>query len=140
MNAAHNAGRWLKGQSGNAAGRPRGTGDVAKLREAISAHVPAIVSKLVRQAKAGDVAAARLLLERTVPALKPTEGTIALPLPEGTTLSEQGRAVLCALGSGGLEVGEAVQVLGCLGTLSRLIESDELVDRVAALERGLRGP
>ena len=36
-------GRWKPGQTGNPKGRPKGTGKVAELRQAIEAKVPAIV-------------------------------------------------------------------------------------------------
>lgn len=128
------AGRWRKGESGNPAGRPPGTGDVARLRAAISAHVPAIVTKLVTQAKAGDVAAARLLLERAVPPLRAAESAVELQLPEGS-LADQGRAVLAALSSGGLEPTQAAQVLNGLGMLAKLVEATELESRISRLER-----
>lgn len=124
---------WKPGQSGNPAGRKPGTGEVAKLRAAIAAHVPAVIRKLVSAAKAGDTQAARLLLERVVPPMKSAEPTVALDLTTGTP-ADQGRAVLAALGSGSLEPGQAVQLLAGLGTLAKLVETAELEARIAALE------
>lgn len=124
---------WKPGQSGNPKGRPPGVGEVARLRAAIAEHVPEIVAQLVAAAKGGDVQAARLLLERVVPPMKAAEMPAALVLPQGS-ITEQGRAVLSALGAGDIEPTQAAQLLTSLGTLARLIETDELTARVAALE------
>ena len=126
-------GSWKPGESGNPAGRARGAGDVGKLRASIAAHVPAIIDKLVEQAKAGDPGAARLLLERVLSPMKATEQAVTLALPVGS-LADQGRALLAAAGSGGLAPGQAAQLLAGLGALAKLIETDELERRIAALE------
>ena len=127
------SGRWPRGQSGNPRGRTRGTGEVGKLRASIAQHIPEIITKLVEQAKAGDAGAARLLLERVLPPVKATEQTTPIDLPAGT-LADQGRAVLAAAGAGLLAPGQAAQLLTGLGALAKLIETDELAARIAALE------
>ncbi|WP_287879051.1 DUF5681 domain-containing protein [Acidovorax sp.] len=127
------AAAWKPGQSGNPKGRPVGTGEVAKLRAAIAGNVPAILESLTTAALAGDVQAARLLLERALPPIKPVEATQALSLPDGT-LTEQGRAVLAAVAAGELAPGQGAQLLTAIGTLGKVAEIDELAGRVAALE------
>jgi hypothetical protein len=127
--------RWKPGQSGNPRGRPKGTGEVGKLRTAIAEALPDILAGLIEKAQAGDVQAARLLLERTLPAVKPTELPMAVPL-QGETLTDQGRAVLRLLAEGALGPGQAAALLGAIGTLARVVELDELARRIDALERG----
>ncbi len=127
------AAAWKPGQSGNPRGRPPGAGEVAKLRAAIAGNVPAILESLTTAALAGDVQAARLLLERTLPALKPAEQAQALHLPDGT-LTTQGRAVLAAVAAGELAPGQGAALLGAIGTLARVAEVDELARRIEALE------
>ena len=124
---------WKPGQSGNPAGRKPGTGEVARLRAAIAEHVPPIIAKLTAAALAGDVGAARLLLERVIPPLKASEESAALALPDGT-LTEQGRAVLGAVALGDLAPGQGAALLASLGTLAKLTETDELERRIRALE------
>lgn len=124
---------WKPGQSGNPAGRKPGTGEVARLRAAIADHVPSIIQKLVEQAKAGDVQAARLLLERTVAPLKPSEESVAVALTDGS-LTQQGQAVFAALSKGSITPSQAAQLLASLGVMAKLVETDELAARVAALE------
>lgn len=69
---------------------------MAKLRASIAGHVPEIIGQLAEAAKGGDVQAARILLERVLPPMKPTELAVPLALPDGS-LTDQGRAVLAAV-------------------------------------------
>ena len=124
---------WQKGQSGNPAGRKPGTGEVAKIRAAIAKRVPAIIEQLTTAALAGDVGAARLLLERAIAPLKASEQAAPLPLPDGT-LTQQGRAVMRAVAAGQVAPGEGAVLLASLGTLAKLTESDEIERRISALE------
>jgi hypothetical protein len=125
--------RFKPGQSGNPAGRKAGEGKIAKLRADIAGHVPEIIAKLAEQAKNGDAASARLLLERYVPAYKPTDQAQALELP-GSTLTEQGQAVITAIAAGELPAAQGGVLLTALANLAKLTESDELEKRIAALE------
>ena len=62
---------WKKGESGNPRGRPRG---VRAVLDVIGPETRgAILQKLADKALQGDVAAARVLLERTDPALRRQE-------------------------------------------------------------------
>ncbi len=124
---------WKPGESGNPQGRKPGTGEVAKLRAAISEHVPAIIQSLTSAALSGDVAASRLLLERVIAPVKATEEPQALTLPDGT-LTEQGRAVIASIRDGELSPTQGATLLAALGTLAKLTEADELERRIAALE------
>ena len=126
-------GRWKPGESGNPQGRPRGAGEVAKLRASIAGHVPEIIGQLVEAAKGGDVQAARLLLERVLPPMKPTELAVPLALPDGS-LTDQGRAVLSAVSMGDLAPGQGAQLLAAIGALARVAEIDELTERIEKLE------
>ena len=126
-------GRWKPGESGNPAGRAPGTGEVAKIRAAISERVPELLAAMMARALDGDVGAARLLLERAVAPLKATDVPQALALPDGT-LTTQGRAVLASVAAGELAPGQGAQLLAAIGTLARVVEIDELESRVAALE------
>ena len=126
--------KWQSGQSGNPGGRKPGTGKVEKLRAALAKELPEVLDALVAQAKAGDIGAIKLVLERTVPALRPVDAVTPLNLPVDGGLAEQGRAVLATLASGQLPVNQATSILQGLGNLAKLVELDELEKRVAALE------
>lgn len=130
--------KWKPGQSGNPKGKPKGVGSVQKLREEIGEQIPAIINQLLAAAKNGDVQAARLLLERVLPPLKAVEQTSPLTLPDGS-LTEQGRAVLAAVGAGELAPGQGAQLITAIGSLARVSEIDEIAARLAALEEKHHG-
>ena len=125
---------WKPGQSGNPAGRPRGGGRAHELREQIRACVPDVVAKLVEQAKEGDVGAARLLLERVLAPIKSVELAQAIDLPAAADLADKGRAVLQAAADGLIPASYAASLITAIGSLARVVETDELVRRIAALE------
>ncbi len=126
-------GRWKKGESGNPAGRKPGNDKLAQLRAGIAARVPALLEQLMTQALEGDTQAARLLLERVLPPLKPKEETTPLALPDGTLLA-RGEAVLSAVADGELAPGQGAVLMGAIGALARITEVDSLTKRIEALE------
>ena len=125
---------WQKGQSGNPSGKTPGSGALQKLRATIATDVPEILAGLVIAAKGGDTAAARLLLERVLPPVKAIEQAVELQLPDGGTLTAQGRAVLSAVACADLSPGQGAQLLAAIGSLARLTEIDELTTRIDRLE------
>ena len=125
--------KFEKGQSGNPNGRPRGTGLVAKLREAIQDEMPEIINALVIAAKAGDMSAAKILLDRVIPTLRPVDAPVLLT--RQVSLSEFGEEVLRMLSDGDLGIDQAQRILSALGQQTDLVEFDDLVKRLEALER-----
>jgi hypothetical protein len=105
----------------------------AETRALIAAAAPEIVAKLVERSKEGDTSAARLLLERFAPAIKPTEEPVPIDLGPGT-LTEQGHAVMRAVSNGELAPSQGAALLSALATLVKLVEADDLERRIAALE------
>lgn len=134
MTEKKQSGRWKPGTSGNSKGKTPGSGELQKLRAAIGEHVPEIINQLVSAARAGDIQAARLILERVLPPVKAIEQTQVISMPDGT-LTEQGRAVLAAVAAGTLAPGQGAALLGAIGTLARVSEVDELAARVVTLEK-----
>lgn len=106
---------------------------MAAIRAAIAEQVPAFIKQLTTVALAGDVAAARLLLERTVAPLKAVEPTVVVNMA-GESLIDQGRAVLASVAAGDVTPGQGAALVTAIGTLARVMEMDELASRVAALE------
>lgn len=130
---------FVKGQSGNPKGRPKSYKGCQKLRDLIGSHAETIVEKLLLAAvNEGDVQAAKLLLERAIPPIKPVELPTPLPIPPDASLAEQGRAVVLALATGKLPATQAGMLLQGLATLARLIELDDIDQRLTALENRQR--
>ena len=125
---------FQKGKSGNPGGRKPQQSSAKKLREAIAKDIPPIIRAMVKAAKDGDARAAKLLLDRAVPALKPRQQPEAIGDLTGS-LTDQGRAVLAAMGTGKLSTDEAQNILSALASLARLQETDDIERRLAALEQ-----
>ena len=62
--------KFKAGVSGNPKGRPKNKTPATLLRKSIVEAMPDIILKLVEQAKEGDTAAAKILLDRCCPTLK----------------------------------------------------------------------
>lgn len=129
---------WRKGQSGNPKGRPPGRPDRRHLlRELIAPHARELIDKALELARAGDVGALRLLLERAVPPLRPVAEPVKFNLPAGD-LPTAARAVLQAAADGELAPGQAREFLAALADLGRLIELHDLEQRITRLEESTR--
>ena len=126
---------WKPGESGNPRGRPPGRGQSAQFREALASKLPAILESVVKAAIEGDMTAARLVLDRCLPALKPLESSIeGMALPTGT-LTQQATDVLCAVARGELAPGQGAQLVASIGAVAKIAEVDELTARIEALEK-----
>jgi hypothetical protein len=117
---------WKKGESGNVLGRPPGTGEVASLRAALARHVPEIISAMVEAAKGGDTAAAKLILERAVPALRAEELPVTLEGFAGNRV-EMIAAVVQAIADGKLDMSRG-------GRLIAVLAPEALEERIAKFE------
>jgi hypothetical protein len=124
--------KFRPGQSGNPRGRPRGSGIAAHVRQSLHGDLPEVLQAIVDAAKKGDMAAAKLLLDRVVPTLKPVD--LPVVLPEDERLSDQGRSVLQAAASGSLSPEQADRLLSAIARQSRVVEVDEIVRRLEVLE------
>lgn len=130
--------KFKPGKSGNPKGRPPGVSEAGKLRAAIAEDLPAIIDMLREKALEGDTQAARLLLERVLPAVKPIEATVEIDIPEDAELTQQGEAIVRAVAQGLLAPGQGGALLSGLGSVAKLKEIDELTKRIEALEAGAR--
>ena len=61
---------WKPGQSGNPRGRKPGSVPTQQLREALGKDADLVIDKVREQAIAGDLTAAKLVLERLLPPMR----------------------------------------------------------------------
>lgn len=122
---------WRKGTSGNPRGRPLGTNEIGKLRAALAEHVPDIIKAMVEAAKGGDTAAAKLILERAIPALRPEELPVTLEGFAGSRV-ELIAAVIDAIASGKLDMSRG-------GRFIEALTPEALEERIAKFERMIEG-
>ena len=133
--------QFIKGQSGNPQGRPKGSGLSAQLRAAIEQDAPSIIKTMIEQAKAGDMQAAKALLDRVLPALKPESQAIHLPeLVAAGTMAEKARAAIDAAGAGAVSPSAASDLVAAIAGLARVVEVTALQQRLDELERMMKPP
>lgn len=126
-------GRFAPGNTASP-GRPPGRGPVAEMRAALAADLDKIIDTLKAQALAGDAQAIRIILDRVLPTLRPVDIPTVLALPIEGTVADQARAVVQAAADGDLAPAQAAQIINALGGVAKIIETTELVSRIAALE------
>lgn len=126
---------FVKGTSGNKAGRPKGIIDSRmKLRELIQPHAPVLIQRILTAALAGDMTAAQILMNRCCPSLKAI--TEAAPVAVDLTGSpiEQSKAILAAVSDGLISIDEATQLLAGIANHMKIIEATDLEARLSAIE------
>lgn len=123
---------FKKGTSGNTKGRPAGKTPGAKLRKAIEFRADDILQAVITSAISGDMSACKMLLDRITPALKP----IAQPifLTDAGTLAEKGEEVIKATMTGLIPPDIGAMLINALSNQSKIIELQELTQRIEALE------
>ena len=125
-------GKFVKGNKASP-GRPPGRSKVAELREKLAQDVDAVIRIVREQALAGDPQAIRILLDRVLPSLRPVELPTPMYLPEGN-LAHQAHAVVQAVADGDIAPSQAAQIISALGGVAKIVETTELLDRIAKLE------
>jgi hypothetical protein len=131
-------GKWVKGQSGNPKGKPKGTVTRDALREALAKEMPTILQSVVDAAKGGDMQAAKILLDRVLPPLKPIEARRPIANLDGSLLSS-GERVLSGIASGEVGLSEGAALLSAAVSAARMLELQELERRIVAIERDNAG-
>ncbi len=125
--------KFQPGVSGNPKGKPKDKTPATLLRKAIVEDMPEIILALIKQAKAGDTTAAKILLDRCCPPLKPQ--AMAITLPVNGSLAEKGNEIIRATLSGHIPPDIGSQLITALAHQSKIIEIDELTQRIEILER-----
>jgi hypothetical protein len=132
-------GRWRKGQSGNALGRPAGSQNRshAVLRELLSANAESVLRVVVEAAKDRDMAAAKLILDRAFPKrlCRPLDGLVLPPVNTVADACDALQAITNAVLAGVLSAEEGAHLSSVIETHRRMIETAEVVARLERLER-----
>ena len=128
---------WKKGESGNPAGKAQGTRHKATtmLLSLMEQNAESITKTVIESARAGDLTAARMVLDRLVPHAK--ERPILLALPDTSTaegVSHAQQAILQAVASGEITPGEGSILTSITENHRRSIATYELEARITALE------
>ena len=132
--------RWKKGQSGNPNGRAAGSRNRATLtiEALLEGEGEALTRKAIELAKAGDMQALRLCLDRLAPPRK--DSPVAFDLPEMKTINDAVPAMgalVKAVGHGDLTPAEAAELTKMVQAFAKIIETTELKERVRKLEEAI---
>ncbi|MFZ4626335.1 MAG: hypothetical protein ACOYNF_19140 [Rhodoferax sp.] len=131
-NTKPNKTSFKPGQTGNAAGRPIGGTPRANFRKLIAPDLPEILKAVVEAAKAGDMAAANIIVSRLIPTIKPS--TEDMTIRATGDLQQRGEAFISAMSTGKLSPEQATLAMGALATQAKLIEQHDVVARLDQLE------
>lgn len=131
-------GQFRPGHSGNPAGRPRS--ESAALRQKLTERAEEVMQAVLDAALSGDMTAAKMILDRVVPHLRPHSESVHIPLVSSANPADVARSILGAAVAGNITPDTAVQLLSAAAGLSRIIETEELKARLEALERCVSPP
>ena len=123
---------FKKGVTGNAKGRPSGKTPAILLRKSIADDMPEIVATLISLAKDGDVAAAKILMDRVCPSLKPEALPINLVFQESLAL--QGNEIIKAPVDGQIAPDIGSALISALAAQAKIVEADDVLRRLELLE------
>jgi hypothetical protein len=126
-----------KGQSGNPAGRPRGSSNRATraAEMLLDGEAAALTRKAVELALAGDQAALRLCLDRTVAPRRERAVELALPPIRGADdILAAIKVVSGAVGRGAITPGEGFTLSQMIETFLRAIDASDFEGRLRELE------
>jgi len=118
-------------------GRPKGARNLTTLtlEKLMDGSVEDVAKSVIMAAKSGDTSAARLVLERIMPARKDSPVMLALPdMKDAAGLLEAGNRVLEAMAGGELTPAEADAVFALIERQRRIVETVEIERRLSALE------
>jgi hypothetical protein len=125
------------GQSGNPAGKPKGTRNRATLavEALLEGEAEALSRKAIDLALAGDTVALRLCLERIAPVRKGRAIALDLgPVKTAQDLAEAQTTIIAAMGSGEITTDEATDAAKVVELVGAALERRDIEARIAALE------
>jgi hypothetical protein len=131
------AAAFQKGQSGNPAGRPKGSRNktTLALEALLDGEAEAITRKAVGMALEGDVTAMRLVMDRIMPPRRERPIMFAMPKMETTADAVKASAALVdAVASGDITPGEAGELSKLVDGFTKAVELHEIQQRLDKLE------
>ena len=135
------AGQFKPGQSGNPTGKPKGTRHKTTLavQALLEGEAETISRKAIELAKAGDMTAIRLVLERILPPRKDAPIQFDFASPRNAEDVANAMSLLVELiGAGDLTPNEGATIAGILEQQRKCIETAVLERKLELLEQTIR--
>ena len=128
--------RFKPGQSGNPAGKPKGAKNrtTVMTQALLEGEAEIFVRKLIELATAGNLTALKVCVDRLCPPMKAQTAPVKVHIPETESIADIANSFIKAAADGLLPPDVAAQLVSAVGTLARVVEIDELKERLAALE------
>ncbi len=130
--------KFKPGQSGNPAGRPKGSRNATTvaLEILLDGQAEALTNKAVEMALDGDMAALRLCMDRILPPRKDRPVTFDLPaIKSAGDAAAVTSAILAAVASGEITPADAGEIGKLVEAYVKAFETAELAERLERLER-----
>jgi hypothetical protein len=127
-----------KGQSGNPAGRPKGSRNATTvtLEILLDGQAEALTNKAVEMALDGDMAALRLCMDRILPPRRDRPVTFDLPtIKSASDAAAVTSAILAAVANGEITPADAGEIGKLVEAYVKAFETAELAERLERLER-----
>ena len=128
---------FLRGESGNPAGRPPGIRNPAARAAAmlLDGEAEALTRKAVEMALAGDATALRLCLDRIIPPRRERPVRFKMPVLQSSADAVAAMAAIAAaVAQAHLTPGEAAELSNMVGNYVKSLEAAEFDERLRALE------
>lgn len=128
---------WKPGTSGNPKGRPAGSKNQSTLAALmlLEGEAEGIARVAVEAARAGDMVAVRLVMDKLIPSARERHVTVKLPdVSTAEGISKASRAVLKAVADGELLPSEGQTMAALIEALRKSHETVELARRIDVLE------
>ena len=125
--------QFTKGASGNPAGRPKGIKDRRhRFNEAIESMIPQVLDSVFQKAIAGDMTAAKMLLDRTLPNKRPEQERVEIS--HTGNIPSDAQNVLRSVLDGDVSPDVGARLLSAMTSVLKAIEVEGLAKRIEALE------
>jgi hypothetical protein len=129
--------KFKKGESGNPKGRAKGSRHKATLAalELLEGDLSAITQVCIDKAKAGDLLAAKLILDKLLPNRRERSVNLKLPkVKDAQDLPKALEAVMQAVAAGDLTPGEGQGITAMLEAYRKGLELTDIESRLRTLE------
>ena len=132
--------KFKKGQSGNPAGKPKGTRHKATQAAMVllDGEADALTRKAVELALEGDVTALRLCLDRIAPSLKSTAPLINIDVEQPESLTDTAKSFVAAAANGEIPPDIAAQLVSAVASVARVEEMENVKERLESIERAIK--
>ena len=130
---------FVKGQSGNKAGRPKGIEDRrTSLKKAYEKDGSKVIEVVIAAALDGDLTACKLILDRLTPPLRARSEPVVFDLDQNGDLTEIAKSILKSVSEGKVPADVGNTLIASLSGVSKIQEVTDLAARIDYLEATLQ--